>query len=53
MLDENDAESIKKCKQFLKSNNLEANLAFIIMDLFLQLSLVLKPKTLHSLNPLK
>lgn len=29
MLDENDAESIKKCKQILKTNNLEANLAFI------------------------
>ncbi|KAL4113266.1 hypothetical protein QTP88_016925 [Uroleucon formosanum] len=32
MLDENDAESIKKCKQILKSNNLEANLAFIMSN---------------------
>jgi len=30
MLDENDAETIKKCKQIIKSNNMEANLAFII-----------------------
>jgi len=28
----NDAESIKKCKQILKSNNLEANLAFIMSN---------------------
>ncbi|KAL4097236.1 hypothetical protein QTP88_022042 [Uroleucon formosanum] len=32
MLDENDVESIKKCKQILKSNNLEANLAFIMSN---------------------
>jgi len=32
LLDENDAESIKKCKQILKSNNLEANLAFIMSN---------------------
>jgi len=32
MLDKNDAESIKKCKQILKSNNLEANLSFIMSN---------------------
>jgi len=32
MLDENDAESIKKCKQILKSNNLEASLVFIMSN---------------------
>ncbi|KAF0741205.1 CGG triplet repeat-binding protein 1 [Aphis craccivora] len=32
MLDESDAESIKKCKQILKSNNLEANLIFIMSN---------------------
>ena len=32
MLTENDAESIKKCKQILKSNNLEANLVFILSN---------------------
>ncbi|XP_060876456.1 uncharacterized protein LOC132949533 [Metopolophium dirhodum] len=32
MLDENNAESIKKCKQILKSNNLEANLIFIMSN---------------------
>lgn len=32
MFDENDAESFKKCKQILKSNNLVVNLAFIMSN---------------------
>jgi len=32
MLDENYVESIKKCKLILKSNNLEANLVFIMSN---------------------
>jgi len=32
MLDKNDAEPIKRCKQILKSNNLEANLVFIMSN---------------------
>lgn len=32
MIYENDAEPIKKFKQILKSNNLKANLAFIMSN---------------------
>lgn len=32
MLDENEVESIKKCKKIIKSNNLKVNLDFIMSN---------------------